>query len=92
MSTKKLTLKPKTLRKLLAKVRIKILAILYNKDTCACEIVKEVNLKNNLISHHLKVLSDMSFVKNKRNGRHMIYSLNPSKRETVKKILDLIEI
>lgn len=92
MSNKKLALKPQILRKLLAKVRIKILAILYNKNTCACEIVKEINLKNNLISHHLKVLSDMGYIEGERNGTHIIYKLNESKKPTVEQILKLVEI
>lgn len=83
-------IKPESLKKLLAKVRIKILYMLYQKDTCACEIVKQTKLQNNLISHHLKVLSDMGYIEGKRNGKHIMYNLKPSKRPIVKEVFNLI--
>jgi ArsR family transcriptional regulator len=85
------TIKAKNLKKLLDKVRIQILILLYEKDTCACEIVDNTGLENNLVSYHLKTLSDMGYIKAKRNGVHMIYTLKDSKRSIIKKILDLIE-
>jgi len=92
MTNKKETLKAETLKKLLVKVRIKILAMLYKQDTCACKIVEETKLKNNLISHHLKVLSNMGYIEGRRNGTHIMYNLKPSKKILIKKILDLVEI
>ena len=89
---KKESLKAENLKKLLAKVRIKILSILYEEDTCACKIVEKTRLKNNLVSHHLKVLTDMGYIEGKKNGTHVMYNLKPSKRILVKKILDLVEI
>lgn len=92
MIRKKETLKAENLKKLLAKVRIKILDILYQEDTCACQIVEKTKLKNNLVSHHLKVLSDMGYIEGKKNGTHVMYNLKPSKRILIKKVLDLVEI
>lgn len=92
MKEEKESLKAETLKKLLVKVRIEILTLLYQKDACACEIVKETTLKNNLISHHLKTLTDMGYIEGNKNGKHVMYNLKPSKRSTVKKIFDLIEI
>ena len=89
---KKETLKAENLKKLLAKVRIKILHILYEEDTCACQIVKKTELKNNLVSHLLKVLADMGYIEGKKDGTHVMYNLKPSKRVLVERILDLVEI
>lgn len=89
---KKETLKAGNLKKLLAEVRIKILRILYKEDTCACKIVKKTRLKNNLVSHHLKVLADMGYIEGKKNGTHVMYKLKPSKRILIKRVLDLVEI
>jgi ArsR family transcriptional regulator len=89
---KKETLKAENLKKLLAEVRIKILDILYKEDTCVCKIVEETRLKNNLVSHHLKVLTDMGYIEGKKNGTHVMYNLKPSKKFLVGKILDLVEI
>jgi ArsR family transcriptional regulator len=89
---KKDKLKAEDLKKLLAKVRIEILSILYQEDTCVCKIVEKTKLKNNLVSHHLKVLIDMGYIEGKKNGLHVIYNLKPSKKVLVKKILSLVEI
>ncbi|MCK9416197.1 MAG: helix-turn-helix domain-containing protein [Candidatus Dojkabacteria bacterium] len=84
-------IKPDVLSKLLENARIKILSMLYQKDTCACEIVNKTKLKNNLISHHLKVLTDMGYIEAKRNGKHMMYNLRPCKRDIVREIFELID-
>jgi DNA-binding transcriptional ArsR family regulator len=89
---KKDKLKAEDLKKLLAKVRIEILSILYQEDTCVCKIVEKTKLKNNLVSNHLKFLIDMLYIEGKKNGLHVIYNLKPSKKVLVKKILSLVEI
>ena len=89
---KKLTEKKiKQLKKLLVCNRIKILKLLLERDTCVCEMVDETKLKHSLISHHLKTLIDMGFVKNTRNGQHIIYNLVEEKRKATNEIMDLIE-
>lgn len=82
----------KEIEKLLVLNRIKILSLLYKKDTCVCQIVKILNLKHNLISHHLKILLDMKYVISKKNGQHVIYHLNESKRDIVKNLFKLLNI
>jgi len=37
--------------------------LLYKKeDTCVCQMVKKLQLKNNLVSHHLKTLQDLLLI------------------------------
>lgn len=84
--------KVKEIRKILQKNRIDILILLYHKDTCVCQMVGKLNLKHNLISHHLKSLQDIGYISSKRNGKHIIYSLNKSKKEIVKKLFDILNI
>jgi predicted transcriptional regulator len=60
------------------------------QDTCVCQVVKKLNLKNNLISHHIKVLQEMGFVENRKNGQHVIYHLTDSKKDMVKELLLLL--
>ena len=38
--------------------RLRILAALMEGDTCNCELVERLGLPANLLSHHLKVLSE----------------------------------
>jgi ArsR family transcriptional regulator len=82
--------KIKELGKLLVLNRISILLLLYKQDTCVCEMVEKLNLKHSLISHHLKTLQDMGYIASKRNGQHIIYSLQESNRESVKNLLTLL--
>lgn len=55
--------------------RLKILCLLSSGPKCVCEIEKEVKLKQNLISHHLKVLRDNGLVKAKKQGLWKHYSI-----------------
>ncbi len=82
--------KVKELKKLLQKNRIDILSILYVQHTCVCQMVNRLNLKHNLISHHLKTLQDMGYIQSKRNGKHIIYSMSKDKKETVTQLFNIL--
>lgn len=83
--------KTSEIKKLLELNRIKILQILLKQDTCVCQLVKKLNLKHNLISHHLKVLQNMGYIQSKRNGQHIIYNLERSKYIVVAELLDIVK-
>jgi len=51
------------------------------------EIWQYLELPQNLVSHHLKVLKDFGLVKSKKKGLKVIYSLNPG---CLKKFKDLL--
>jgi len=78
------------IQKLLVLNRIKILLLLYRKDTCVCQMVKQLDLKHNLISHHLKTLQDMGYISSTKNGQHVIYHLEESKRDIVKNLFSIL--
>jgi DNA-binding transcriptional ArsR family regulator len=78
------------LRKLLVASRIKILGILYSKDTCVCQMVEKLEMKHNLISHHLKTLTDMGYLESTRNGQHIMYKLVKSKKPLVADLFKII--
>ena len=82
----------KELEKLLVLNRIQILNLLYKKDTCVCQMVKQLDLKHNLISHHLKTLQDMVYISSKKNGQHVMYHLEESKKNIVKNLFKLLNI
>lgn len=67
--------------------RLKILCILQKKEKCVCEIWQSLNLPQNLISHHLKVLKDFGLISSKRVGLKIFYRLN---KKVVKKYLTLL--
>ena len=82
----------KELEKLLVINRIQILDLLYKKDTCVCQMVKNLELKHNLISHHLKTLQDIGYISNTNNGQHVMYHLEESKKNIVKNLFKLLTI
>jgi len=67
--------------------RLKILCILQNGEKCVCEIWQWLDLPQNLVSHHLKVLKDFGLIKYQKEGLKVFYSLNA---EHIKKNLLLI--
>ncbi|MDD5749798.1 MAG: metalloregulator ArsR/SmtB family transcription factor [Patescibacteria group bacterium] len=59
--------------------RLKIICLLKHHDRCVCDIWQYLDLPQNLISHHLKILKDFELVSSKKQGTKVIYSLNSKK-------------
>jgi DNA-binding transcriptional ArsR family regulator len=61
--------------------RLRIFAELMNGDTCNGELVTQLELPANLLSHHLKVLSEAGLITARRDrvdGRWVYYSVDPA--------------
>ncbi|MEK7098019.1 MAG: metalloregulator ArsR/SmtB family transcription factor [Patescibacteria group bacterium] len=56
--------------------RIKILYFLRDGEKCVCEIWKKLELPQNLVSHHLKVLKDLGLLDSKKDGLKVYYKIN----------------
>ena len=56
--------------------RMKIICILKCGERNVEEIYSHLNLAQNLVSHHLKVLRQANILKAEKEGLHVIYSLN----------------
>jgi ArsR family transcriptional regulator, arsenate/arsenite/antimonite-responsive transcriptional repressor len=59
--------------------RLRIFAELMNGDSCNCELRDRLGLPPNLLSHHLKVLSEAGLVTSRRDvvdGRWIYYSVD----------------
>ncbi len=69
------------------KNRLKILCLLKEGEKCVCDIGQYLDLPQNLISHHLKVLKDFGLVSSKREGLKIKYSIN---KKVVKKYSNLL--
>jgi len=73
--------------------RIAILLLLKKGEKCVCEIWKELDLPQNLVSHHLKVLKDNNFITSRKDGLKIFYSLEQENLEklyrSLKKILNI---
>ena len=56
--------------------RIKILYILFKSKMCVCDIAEALGMTQSAISHQLKILKQSKLVKNERDGKQIIYSLD----------------
>lgn len=55
--------------------RVKILWALYESEMCVCDIAALLNMSGSSISHQLRTLKQNKFVKNRRDGKVVYYSL-----------------
>jgi len=70
--------------------RLKLLCLLSRRECCVCEVEKELNLPQNLVSHHLKVLRDAGLVTFKKKAQWKHYSINEKAIKDFKKFLTKI--
>ena len=69
------------------KNRLKIMQMLSEGETCVGDVADNLNVEENLASHHLRVLSSLGFLKSNKRGRQVFYRLN--KRRLVSLVKDL---
>jgi ArsR family transcriptional regulator, arsenate/arsenite/antimonite-responsive transcriptional repressor len=69
--------------------RLKILCILRFGEKCVCDIWKFLDLPQNLISHHLKVLKDFGLVEDRKDGLRVYYSINNNKMLKYNSLLNI---
>ena len=56
--------------------RVKILyALLEAEELCVCDIASLMDVTQSAVSHQLRILKQAKLVKNRRDGRQIIYSL-----------------
>ncbi|MFH1284527.1 MAG: metalloregulator ArsR/SmtB family transcription factor [Candidatus Peregrinibacteria bacterium] len=56
--------------------RLKILCLLKSGSKCVCEVQNMLDLKQNLVSHHLKVLKDAKLIDYEKQGQWKRYRFN----------------
>lgn len=67
--------------------RLRIICMLYGDEKCVCDIWQYLNLPQNLVSHHLKVLKDFDLVSSRKEGLKIFYKLN---QKVVKRYAELL--
>jgi ArsR family transcriptional regulator len=67
--------------------RLAILYMLGKGEMCVCEIWPKLGIPQNLASHHLKILKDAGFIKSKKEGLRVYYSLDPVRLKRIKSLL-----
>lgn len=61
------------------KNRIKILQMLSEGETNVGTVAENLNVEENLASHHLRALASAGFLKNNKKGREVFYKLNKAR-------------
>ena len=56
--------------------RLKILCTLKNGERCVCDIWQNLDIPQNLVSHHLKVLKDSGLINSRKEGLWIFYCIN----------------
>lgn len=57
--------------------RFQILLTLKKGERCVCDIMDELDKEQSLISHHLQALRKCGLVHKRREGKKIIYRLDP---------------
>jgi len=69
--------------------RLRILLLLTQGDLCVCEMIYILGYEQSRVSHCLRILRDSELVTSSRDGKIVIYSLNPeSKKNKICKFLN----
>jgi len=66
----------KVFRALSDETRIRILKVLLERECCVCEIMQALDISQSRASRNLGILEGAGFVKSRREGLWIIYSIN----------------
>lgn len=93
MNTSQMESLVKKLKVLSEPRRLEIIELLKQGVQCNCELGGKLNMSPNLISHHLKVLSDAGFILTERDlndARWIYYSLNTEMFEKISAEINML--
>jgi ArsR family transcriptional regulator len=56
--------------------RIRILKVLLERECCVCEVMQALNISQSRASRNLGILEDGGFIKSRRDGLWIVYSVD----------------
>ena len=56
--------------------RIRILKVLLERECCVCEVMQALNISQSRASRNLGILADAGFIKSRRDGAWIVYSID----------------
>lgn len=78
-----------TLKALADPTRMKIIYLLKFGELCACEIIAALDKPQPTVSHHLNILKKAGFLKGRKQGVWIHYSLkNPETSDMIDKLIE----
>ena len=66
----------KLLKALSDEIRIRILKVLLERECCVCEVMQALTISQSRASRNLGILEDAGFIKSKRDGPWIFYSVD----------------
>jgi len=69
--------------------RLKIICILKNGEHCVCDIIKHLDVPQNLVSHHLNKLKNAALIQGRKEGVWVRYSLTEKGRRAADAVFNL---
>ena len=66
----------KALKALSDETRLRIMKVLLERECCVCEIMQALNISQSRASRNLGILQDAGFLKARRDGAWIIYSMD----------------
>ena len=87
MSLENSEAKSKVFKALAAAIRLRILGLLSFREMCVCEVTVALDLTQPNASHHLRILENVGLVKDRKEGKWVLYSIaNPELIESIRKL------
>ena len=78
MQTEPLSLEAELLKVLGHPVRLRVLQLLEQEETCVCDLIRLTGVEQSNLSQHLKLLRKLGVVETRRDGTRVMYRLiNP---------------
>jgi len=66
----------KAMKALSDETRLRILNLLLERECCVCEVMQALDISQTRASRNLGILEDAGFLKARRNGTWIVYSLD----------------
>ena len=66
----------KALKALSDETRLRILNVLLERECCVCEVMEALDISQSRASRNLSILQDAGFLKSRREGTWMYYSID----------------
>lgn len=72
----------KTFKALSDETRIRILKVLLQRECCVCEVMQALDISQSRASRNLGILEDAGFVRSRRDGLWIVYSIDEHKMDS----------
>lgn len=73
--------------------RLRILSLLMERECCVCEVMQALDISQSRASRNLGILKDAGFIKSKRDGLWVVYSIDEERvnKHLIEIIKDALE-